>query len=342
MVFLLMLSPISEPDPATNAAFYSAWSGYEVAFAAATVLFVFVATVGYVAKSFGCASNSGWIVSNYPYRLVATAADFFRFLFDISSYDIAPLDLSDNARKKLNMGRGLHWAWHSVVFVPVVVVCVVAYVLKAPPSEVMFFGSLATGTVSLEICIGIILSKVSHLEDLSRQVAHICTDENREDFRQWIDYFQRRHHAGRVGVAKAALVTTISVVLFSSIVGVETMRMQSHIEPTVERISPLLKSNTKSEPKELAALVCECLHHPSVNKETLLTTAASLASCLFLISTLKLWIQTRESLERRDPIDRFESAEDAITSLEQSHIAHLIDSSAKMRTRESANPVNNP
>lgn len=291
-------------------------------------------------------SDTVWLLSSpkkvldFFLNSLSVSGLFFRSVFDV--HEAAGVEdqykIGHPARRERDMHRLLHFAWHAVVFVPVIIVCLVSVVLGADFDDVVFFGSLAAATVSLEICIGIIIQKVHHISDLSRQSAranHSVTDE--EDRRNWIDYFDERQNLGSSDVAKAALVTVFSMVLFSCVVGVEALRMVEHSDKAVASKRARLaiekevgQSNAERQGEGEPQGQVVPPRHPSESPYRSLIyigTTLVLATWMVGIAGTKLWIQTRHCLERAHPMDRFSSGKEALASLRQNTmVKHFVDS----------------
>lgn len=314
--------------------------------------------VGFLADFFSSRlpSWTNFFVRNWPYLFVRKSCKicwlFSQFLFDVHD-DIdqrGRLDVGDPHRLKHDRERILHAVWHSVVYLPVVVVAAVAYVLDADEQDIYFFVMVASATVSLEICIGIILDKSRGLQDLSRQtrralrqyeVDSVASDDAKRvgnSLHGWIDYLRLRHSAAREGVAKAALVTAVSVVLFGSIVGIEATRMRDHSAETRQsNIANWLMQHTAviddtqidptSDPtgyyQDLAEQLIEDTEKPHGDGTQLF--AAILSTIMFFLATVKLWIQTRSCLETTDAMDRFGTGEEAKRAFLIDPIFHLVE-----------------
>ena len=152
---------------------------------------------------------------------------FPAFIFDVHHRWIT-FDIGAEHRRPHDRHRFLHMSWHCVVYLPVLVVGCVAWVLGAGWEDIAFFVFVAVSTVSLEICIGVILSKATEIEDLSRQTKRVLRKPDTYLIRDWLEYFAARHRTTRIGLAKAGLVTCLSLVLYGSIVGIETQRIKAH------------------------------------------------------------------------------------------------------------------
>jgi hypothetical protein len=142
----------------------------------------------------------------------------------------------------------------------------------------------------------------------------------------------------RTGVAKAALVTIFSVVLFSVVLGIEVLAIWKHhqveevltinstvtknmvigeklgskltvVEGEASGFQPTLDIQKDSQETlndlKFKMLVRENAIKLLYDENALWPIAAFCATLLFLISVFKLWIQTRHVLENTDPIDRY-------------------------------------
>ena len=336
----------------------------------------------------GCTRGRFWWILlvgfNIPYRVllafgrpVRIVTHFFLSVFEVDTEwgveDQEEVFCPWGAEKgeERDTKRAVHFAWHCVVYLPVVIIALMARLLGAADSQALFFVALASATVSLEICISIILDKVSHLEDLSRQTRRAYTSINDlEILKGWVEYFHRRHAIGRAGVAKAALVTTFSVVLFSSLVGVEALRMRAH-SSVVHDIVAILENDCENLPLRapevdhdggvqvdhdggvqvdheggvqvdhegnldtIESRIAHSVHTiQGVDEYTMLNITLCLSGSLLVIAWGKLWTQTRGCLEEVDPMDRFETPSDALKSIGISSISHLVETSDSLRARE--------
>lgn len=293
---------------------------------------------------------------NYPWRTAKTLGGWAKFVVNFGAY-LFDLHSDLNAGQQFDVGaqyrlrpdreRFLHMIWHSVVYFPVIVVAGVAWVLGADPEDIAFFVMVASATVSLEICIGIVLDKAHGLENLSRQTKRAIDtfQHDCEKLSGWLRYLHLRHAAAREGVAKAALVTAVSLVLFGTIVGIEAIRLKGHSR---EHQRELLDYWSKGQEETIWSPenVVAVLHNERVpnNSEhatedgehadqhrthgghgSLLYLAISLSTVMVFLATVKLWIQTRATLEKKDAMDRYENPDDAIEVFERDPVFHFSD-----------------
>lgn len=247
--------------------------------------------------------------------------------FEISqNEEYIPWSKRDSEKHENDMFRGLHFAWHFVVFFPILSVCLTAIIQGANFIDVVFFGALATATVSLEICVGVIFSKANHLADLSRQTRRAYTQiKNQEELRKWTEYFHHKHRHGRHSIAKVALTTTFCLVLFSCVMGVEALRMASHALPKhdkVEKVIHKIVDGTSMENIDEAKLTefaheIEHIYHAPdpLRERVLLGLALVLCVVMIFIACVKLWVDTHSHLELEDPMDHFKDASEALQSI---------------------------
>jgi hypothetical protein len=267
--------------------------------------------------------------------LISSVNWFFRYLFDTDGILVAFREYwyFKPSRRSNDMRRLLHLAWHCSVYIPILAITIVASLVLGIGREGYFFLCLASSAVSLEICVSVILDKVHHLQDLTRQTTRAIRQYEGIDAilgLRWIKYFQKRHLVERTGVAKAALVTIFSIFLFSIVLGIEVLTLKKHSleSDIVHKIQKEL-SNAKdhgsinlipvSEAGQgLSKLNQEIAESNSVllaiyNENFLLSVAGICSFLLFFISVYKLWVQTRYVLEDCDAMDRFETPEEAVT-----------------------------
>jgi hypothetical protein len=273
------------------------------------------------------AKNAFWKLSDYNpiYRIFAflaltffAAAWFLKYVFDTDGPLVAYREYwyLKPSRKPNDMRRLLHLAWHCSVYIPILAISIVAGVVFDAGREAIFFLCLASSAVSLEICVSVILDKVHHLQDLSRQTTRAIkmstgTDGDARTAILWIKYFQGRHLEERTGVAKAALVTIFSVFLFSIVLGIEVLTLWKHA----------IESGDHESQQAMSLL--DWLKDLS-NNGRLVLLAGLCSFLLFFIAISKLWVQTRYVLEDKDAMDRFASPLEA----ENHHLA-----SARRRTK---------
>lgn len=263
---------------------------------------------------------------------------FFRYVFDVhDDLDDMPsrFDVGEAYRLEHDRDRFLHFLWHSVVYFPVIVVALVAKILGADFTDVLFFCMIAAATVSLEICIGIILSKADGISDLSRQTKRVLRHhrDDQERLHGWLTYLSLRHAGAREGIAKAALVTAVSLVFFGSIVGIEAIRLKAHSvaqkeDVIVHWLQGLEGYSTSSSAtdEELAGELLESLKNGGHDENAfgLMALALGLSGALFILAATKLWIQTRTVLEEYDAMDRWENPEDAVNAYKKRPVHHLL------------------
>jgi hypothetical protein len=260
--------------------------------------------------------------------------EFAKYLFDMHNDEgRRQFDLGSPHRVAGDRERALHLAWHAVVYFPVLVVGIVAKMIGASIEDVTYFCCLAAATVSLEICIGIIVEKAKELRNLSRQTKSLVSGPNEindlPELKGWVLYYQQRHAEGRVGIAKAALITAVSLVLFGAIVGIEAYKMQSHAialtshgETTVTVRKDVESDKKHAEEQKTSPDKMQ----PAVKPDGwLLTLAVTLSSLLVAIAMTKLWIQTRNCLAECDPVEIYESPSQAIEAFKRNPIYHLSD-----------------
>ena len=297
---------------------------------------------------------SGWItnINNYNVfywalsTLMLMARLFFGFIYYIFDTDgilIAYREVSGAklTRKGNDQRRLLHLVWHCSAYVPILAITIVAWIVLKTGWEAIFFLCLASSAVSLEICLSVILDKVHNLQDLSRQTTRAMRQygaSNKDLCIKWIEYFRLRLQHERTGVAKAALVTIFSVVLFSVVLGIEVLAIWKHhqveevltinstvtknmvigeklgskrtvVEGEASGFQPTLDIREDSQETindlRFKVLVRENAIKLLYDENALWPIAAFCATLLFLISVFKLWIQTRHVLENTDPIDRY-------------------------------------
>lgn len=155
----------------------------------------------------------------------------------------------------------LRWVWHFAIIFPILVVVLVAAVLGVGFHELVLFYTVASATVALEVCIGVVLHKSELINDLSRQSRRVLKkDLEMPEMIKWITVYQHLHRKARLGIAKAALITGVSFVLYSSVVVLEVLRMK--------QAEGLLSQN------EIAAVLAKFTHE-SLSKETQTSTVQS-------------------------------------------------------------------
>lgn len=319
--------------------------------------------------------------------------NYGRFLRHFGEY-VFDLHRDLNSGERFDVGAGyrlvpdrerlLHMVWHCAVYLPVFVVFIVGLVIGADAEDLLFFVAVAMATVSLEICIGIILSKARDLQELSRQTQRALDNHqiDGQELRGWIKYFMVRHRAGKEGLAKSAFVTAISLVLFGSIVGVEAVRMRAHSsEHTTEAMEDFLERNppkkkdashetslsaaekstekTSTPDKRPASswlsawftskpmpskgskerLMLDLGHNadPWTEPSALLTFAVIASGLLFAMANVKLWVQTRASLETEDAMDHFKRSADAIQAYNDDPVFHLSEHALHRRRAQQKN-----
>jgi hypothetical protein len=261
-----------------------------------------------------------------PYWLMIAIVKFCAFCFDL----YPPLKKADSdppRPSKWDRIRMLHLSWHGVVYVPVIVVSVVAKVLGAGWHDIVFFASVALATVALETCVGVIIGKANEIEDLSRQTRRAIKLGDVSGVPAWVEYFVLRHQTAKVGIAKAAIVTVVSIVLFSTIVGVEVIRMISHsMERTVDRfVESCCDLGIVSEiPKDQrTALLKKMNEHDPAQDTNLLFLAITLCLTMILIAMSKVWAQTRSCLREHDAMDYFPNGGEAKKDFERDPYFHM-------------------
>ncbi|MFO1065505.1 MAG: hypothetical protein U0892_16700 [Pirellulales bacterium] len=67
--------------------------------------------------------------------------------------------------------RMLAFAWHFAVLLPVIVTLLVSYYLNVGREELYLFTCVAVATVSLEVCIGVLIKKSEYIRLLSHQTS---------------------------------------------------------------------------------------------------------------------------------------------------------------------------
>jgi hypothetical protein len=236
---------------------------------------------------------------------------FVKYLFDTDGILVAFREYwyYKPRRRSNDMRRFLHLAWHCSVYIPILAITFVASVVLGIGKEGLFFLCLASSAVSLEICVSVILDKVHHLQDLTRQTTRAIRQYEGTDAGlgiRWIKYFQKRHVQERTGVAKAALVTVFSIFLFSIVLGIEVLTLKKH---SLE--SEIVKLSLDPEDQALDPKVVHLIIERIYNEDFLLIVAGICSFVLFFISVYKLWVQTRYVLEDTDAMDRFKTPEEA-------------------------------
>jgi len=255
---------------------------------------------------------------------------FCKFCFDL--YPPLIKDPRDHPRpSSWDRQRLLHLSWHSVVFVPVIVVTLVGKVLGASLEDVVFFASVALATVALETCVGVILTKASEIEDLTRQTKRIMKLADVNEMREWLAYFVLRHKAAKTGLVKAALVTIVSVVMFSTIVGVEVIRMINHspsVDHKIDKFAAAMKKlSTDVTDNELSeeqkTQIGEIVKTAESSDDLVLFLALTLCLLMICIAMAKVWTQSRSSLYEHDAMDLFATGSEASKAFEKDVHFHL-------------------
>lgn len=262
------------------------------------------------------AYNPIYRMSSFFVLVLCATVWFVKYLFDTDGILVAFREYwyYKPRRRSNDMRRLLHLAWHCSVYIPILAITLVASIVLGIGKDGLFFLCLASSAVSLEICVSVILDKVHHLQDLTRQTTRAIRQHVGQEADvgiRWIKYFQKRHVQERTGVAKAALVTIFSIFLFSIVLGIEVLTLKKHsLESEIVKLvvdpdkDPNDSNSTKA--KELHSII-ERIY----NEDFLLIVAGICSFVLFFISVYKLWVQTRYILEDCDAMDRFETPEEA-------------------------------
>jgi len=258
------------------------------------------------------AYNPLYRVLSFFVLLVFASVWFVMYLFETDGILVAFREYwyYKPRRRSNDMRRFLHLAWHCSVYIPILAITFVASVVLGIGKDGLFFLCLASSAVSLEICVSVILDKVHHLQDLTRQTTRAIRQYEGTDAGigiRWIKYFQKRHVQERTGVAKAALVTVFSIFLFSIVLGIEVLTLKKHsLESEIVELTLDPEHQKTQEAVEVHSII-ERIY----NEDFLLIVAGICSFVLFFISVYKLWVQTRYVLEDCDAMDRFETPEEA-------------------------------
>jgi hypothetical protein len=265
---------------------------------------------------------------------IGFVSDFVGFLTDLFS----PETRMEKPRRQKNR-HVLKFLWHAAAFGPIVIVGIISFAFGVSFWECVLFITGAASTVSLELCLACILRKAERVFELDGE-RHILLGKlqhrmSRSIVARMASVDDEARNA-RGAVAKLGLISLASMLLFSTLIVLEVMRMKAAEEvlpaPAFEAavVSYMDKAQKESESGDAphvsneahAREIRERIQKSSEESRALMRRRPIFMASLFcgfliiVMSLTKLWILTGE-----EPIRHPDISEDSDTE-EHNHDGH--------------------